>query len=475
MFDSIEDLANACLATPRNLETSPVPLLDRAELLRPALAFHARAGTLTPAVSAAAETALQGAPLVRFAHQPNLFMQFGLLGHFFAVQALAQAIQNKGHSAPVVAVYLLVDDDYADDRRFRVAHYPALGRKSGTAPLTLPEPAHRLIMARTPPPSLHHIDRWVSTLQNCIAWDIAQLNRYGWHPSERGIFASRLRLLQDELRELEPLATSAADYCALHLSRVINIHFNLPILFLSLDGVRRATCTQLSFLWEHYGDLSAHAASLPDKSNLVDRLRFRSDHLPFWVLCPCGARLRLDPRGPRSSPSANCSWCGRRHRVALKPGKPIDPEFVSAGLLRPRVLFDDMLDSLALGAIGGVGYVGSASHATLARTVLTKAGLPAVPEAFFRQTLAIAGTTELLASESARATSTDGIEGAARVLAGITLGRMSGLYAALNKGWLKISSGLRAHWTSAAPFQSPVHYDDPAPMSKFPTAGSASS
>jgi hypothetical protein len=469
VLDSVEALADACLENARGFETSPVERLDRGRLVEGALAFHARAGTLTAGVAAAAKAVLEGAPLVRFAHQPNLFMQFGLLGHFFAVDALAQALRDESRSLPAIGVYLVVDDDYADDRRFRVAHYPALGSATGTAVLSLPRPTHRFVMARIPAPSVDQVDRWLSTLRACIASDLARLKRFGWYPAERGLFGNRLSSLRVELGDVRASARSAVDFSTLHLSRLINLHFGLPVLFISLNALRPATAAQMSFLWEHYNELCAHAASLSAEAKVVSRLRFGRDDLPFWALCSCGTRLRLKPAQPGSGAVADCTSCGRHYRFGLMPRRPIDPELVSTGVLRPRVVFDDMLDSLALGAIGGVGYIGAASHASLARTILEQAGLPIVVDKFFRQTLSITGMTELLAAELNGADPSGGIDRHTTVLNFIRAGRISGVYATLSKGYETVRAGLQEHWGSSTPFESSVHFDDPQPMAKYPS------
>ncbi|OKI32490.1 hypothetical protein A6A25_25550 [Saccharothrix sp. CB00851] len=289
--------------------------------------FHTRIDALSPAVAATIEKIRNGAPIVRLAHQPNLFPHLNLLAQIYYVDYLTE------HRPDVAPVVLIVDQDDVSDRWLHTSlswsrDAPGTLVRHSTKPYL---PNRRRIISRT----RLAVDA-VVRVQAAAAHYLSTLS------PQRSPEHWRSLLWPRQHREC-----SDVDLTEFHSAPLVRSLANT-------HGLPTAFCP-LSRLYTRAG---------PAASLILNRLveldpAFR-DHLPLWSVCDsCSTRNDLTALG--DDYLSRCRVCGSEAKFPVTD-LLLDPERFPSTRTAPKVLLDTLLDYTALPTLGGSNYLGGRSH-----------------------------------------------------------------------------------------------------------------
>lgn len=313
--------------------------------------FHARAGTLTEQMKQHIDRLSSShVSLIRVAHQPNVIPSLAVLYLFAAQHALGMELQNRGIDPQ--PIYFMVDFDKANDRRFRVTRFPDPGAPGNAVPITLCSQREKRLMYSVPKPSKVIVSRWGVDLHKAIA-TLMPTDR-----TRRDRAESTLERILGHLTVAQATGESASDFNAVFLSRVLAFEIGVTVPFLNLREQRPRQAAQVTDTLSAFSEAGFSGAAL-------------------WLSCEaCGARMAPKPYGQRCE-------CGSH----LPPLDELDmrqvKRAVSNGLVQPRVLLDDALDSTAWECLAGVSYGGSMAHSLVAAGLLNRSRRTAVCDLYW--------------------------------------------------------------------------------------------
>lgn len=308
--------------------------------------FHLHAGTDTPPVQSALKV-LPNSLILRTAHQPNIFPYLGVCAQPLSVHALAAQLETV-HKMNTVELFLLVDDDDASDRRFKTAHLPDPCRRGGSATLSAANSYkyRGRAMWSVPLPSMTQLDNWLKIIERYAAT---------YKSCNHIEHQQRLHIIESDIQESWNRASSLADFNAIFLSRLVNLRWGLPTIFVPISKTRRYFRSAYIELLSYQKKTSSHILSsdLETGNGLLQR--------PFWAICSqCGYRYSL------VSGSMDINYCP----ICSTPLRASD-----SYVLTPSVIYDDVADTSVFRAVGGCAYAGGAEHHKLASIVMRKLGL----------------------------------------------------------------------------------------------------
>lgn len=302
-----------------------------------ASAFHARNGTSRHVRSSLAALS-HGAPIVRFAHQPNLLPYLGVIGQFFFVWNLARSVSTVTDQS-IVPAYFIVDYDTATDRRFRTSLLPQPRMRHGMERISYPigrQDAKAVAFNLAAPNEKMSrawsaiFDRWADGYQRVHHAESHSFPRL----SDSGLESARqcLASLFVEYRRHRLFAWGNAA----HLSHLVNTVWRLPVVFIPLS---------VSAVGLEKGIIG-----------LAERLQARGkeDVSYAWYVCShCYGRTAAAIG--LSRPLA-CATCG----ASAEPG-PLGRS-VSRPRIVPKVVMDNLADYALYGVVGGIGYGAGVAH-----------------------------------------------------------------------------------------------------------------
>ena len=117
-------------------------------------------------------------PLIRIAHQPNLFPLLGVVAQFLLFRSTSM-IMSKRYGVKPIELYLIVDYDTAGDSRFRTAHYPDVNRKTGIADISakIPSKSFNKPMFDIVKPEKDRVEFWLETIRSIFQQETSMLKR----------------------------------------------------------------------------------------------------------------------------------------------------------------------------------------------------------------------------------------------------------------------------------------------------------
>jgi len=347
-------------------------------------------------------------------------------------------------------VYLIVDYDSAEDRRFRFSHFPDIRRQSGALTLSghvSKNDLHKVMFA-IPKPAIQVLRKDLDILKNSVVQDLRELSKLGSNELVPGQIYQTLSDIEKEVWESYRRASSLSEFNAIFMSRLINAHWNLPTVFLTASAA-------LPLMRNHYEFLLHQYPALVDISNQVtdelqsegvmipDTLRLRTDIFPLWYVCPkCSERVMLSLRnGDSINAEGICQRCRSNYYLAL--GTYSAPNLECLPNMAPRVLFDDWMDMIGYGISGGSTYIGGAEHVVLAGLIASRLGWPVPPEVLWRPYGIYFGPAETRIAKILKLTSRQELSSNVRsALELIILGKACILYYLLSQG----ICGLKEMW-----------------------------
>jgi hypothetical protein len=383
------------------IQRNPDPLLtapiDSEALKHAARAFHERAGTATNGVLNNIEGISDDTPRIRVAHQANLFPSLGVASQFFLLQTLAQNL-NEQHMTNPSQLFIIVDYDEARDQRFRVAHFPNVRGQMGSTFLS--SAIHHSLLGNPmwsiAKPERATVEEWVAKLSSLTRQDLKSLSQENLSTEfveqesisekEKGSIEKNVEILKDLIWTAFERADTLVEFNAFFLSYIVNIYWKMPVAFVFGSKLQPLMLKGYELLIEHWPEISTRAQS---------SLRYFQEHnvlikssivkaspavLPIWITCSgqyngatCFRRLPLNiTSNTQLIAYSHCERCGADYRFDLGTYKKVQLEPLLNHNLAPRILLDNLLDTVSLGIVGGVGYAGQAEHMLLTNYIASK-------------------------------------------------------------------------------------------------------
>lgn len=379
----------ACYFEDQRHVREKLPLAPAQDLQRAAYEFHQKAGTLTPKVQES--ITLLGdsfSPRIRFAHQPNFSMEDPVKFNFLALEFNANAL-NSEHGLLGCPVYLAIDYDDCSDERFRQSRIPLFpyAYKYKILSGAVPESSFGQVMWAVPKPTPKLIDKWIKEHWKAES-RILQPSNIG----EAEKFQGRFHEWEEEVREAYDRSDTLTEFNMILLSIEMNRRWNFRMVFLPGHEVQSSMQKGYEYLIARWPEVKAAGReALEDlsKNGIVLSETFgmgEKDHrFPMWYVCHtegCNRRVALvEERGERLNVHGLCKNCESSYSFDLGTRNQPNLEEIK-NRMTPRVLLDNMLDSVALNFAGGVNYAGSAEHMLVTSLIQKKLGLSVPPQWF---------------------------------------------------------------------------------------------
>lgn len=429
------------------------PPIERESIGHIATRFHQKAGTLTNDVRRNIHDFLSDAPILRIPHQPNLFPYMGVFGQFIFMDMLAQCLRQRNVMKPC-QVYMIVDYDVAEERRFRVSHFPDVDARHGSISLSsIPKSAaSNTLMCFIRKPTSEMVSRWLSLITDSLRRNIAHLRSKGISETQPGDFNRHLRDLEQDIWKAYEAASNMCEFNAIFMSRVVNLRWGMPTAFFSLMQVASHMTEYFEFLLAEYPRLVELTDRVieslqAEQVAISDTLRLSLDLFPFWYICEaCRSRVRLELiRAARLKAKGHCSSCGSPYEFDLGTQRTPNLEAIR-GEIAPRVLLDDWTDMLGWGVIGGAAYIGGIEHTLVAGIVASKLGLKPIMECLWKPTGIYFGLVEARVAQFMTSCSADLPLSHSEALELVAKGRETILYSVIAQGFDGVLRMWREHF-----------------------------
>jgi len=369
------------------------PPLPRHNLAQVAGSFHQCIKTNTDNVVHAMESFEDGQEVLRCSYQPNVFPALTIVSLPILLSQLADYlyINREKPSTTYPQVFFLLDYDVASDNRFRVAHFPSQATKNGYWTIAIQDvkPFSNKTMFSVPPPSPQWLDDVFSQIHTHMLQEIAVT-------SNSLISRRKLEDNIDFCRELARLSLqhskSFTEFNSFFISLLINRYWCLPTIFIPGHEVLKKCDDHFIFLWDSSADIykaKIKAAELMDEYGFLVRgsLIGSQSQLNFWIICECGERLAVNSEDIKyKTITAQCLECGRTYQYK-KNQQMVFRELVRDGRVMPRIVADNIFDTIAWGFSAGVSYVGAAEHYLFTAMVESQLGIKPLPEFLWRADL----------------------------------------------------------------------------------------
>jgi hypothetical protein len=354
--------------------------------------FHERAGTQMPQVANSIDVLDHPVFVVEAAHQPNVFPFLGTFKKLVLAHYAAEALRTET-TEPVVEVFGIVDQDFANRAVFRRALLPDILSKDGV--LTLRSGVSkddRRPMCALDPPDPQVLAKWEETLVHWLRRSIHELEGitrriYGKpiiDPDSKRKVKANLDNIRHLVRECADRARTFSEFNAFFISQIVNRMFGYPTVFYEYSRLEADLTPQFAWLLSirrrYVSSFNLHWRTVADQDIELNFPMVTDDHTPFWLHCECKAKAPIwtsDEEGKIRS-RASCSACGKESTYDFGQLEKPSIEEV-AHRVSSRAVSRYLLSHLALGADLYVSGLGAIGFGMVARGVALDLGMPLPP------------------------------------------------------------------------------------------------
>jgi hypothetical protein len=381
-------LSASAAATPNSISSASNNIPGNAQIVsnrimleKHARGFHSEAGTLSSNTEDSMSFLHDPETIVLAStHQPNLLPYSGVVKKIVLMETLKHSLLEKldGTGRKVVSLFMIIDQEFADDKWICHAELPSVNHDKGILGLSLgPAKSDRRRMVRNvrkPAPSvLSHWKKQVSSwvLENACAISTDEGSSVGAVPRSvlrRSQYYINFEEFWVEVEYAYSKSESLSDFNAFLLSRVVNSAFGYGTLFVRLTEMSVVVQNGIKYLLSNFDKYSGILESTEQKLMQYGiNTRVGSNVLrsaPVWLHCQCGSKasVTLTRDGGNLGLSGKCINCGKQLERSL--GRADDPDLsqtISELSLRaipiPLLLSRDLGTSCYVTGTGGVGYL----------------------------------------------------------------------------------------------------------------------
>ena len=303
---SIGEAVESCLKYYHEHQISPHVLDVRTKLGTQMGAFHKKAGTYSDKIKKSIEDLSNPETLIiEVAHQPNIFPYSGFLKKIVLGHVIADKIRERAEF-PVVELFGIVDQDFANPKWFRNTYLPDINAKDGILVLSAPVSRKSMdAMYTIEKPSIELVNKWKSGLETWLINNARILNRLSRDAhgeiqldrDEMSIFRSRLKKLFELIDECAKTSHSLTEFNSFFISKLVNSIWNYPMVFYEYHATQQYFRDDYEFLIKKFE--KDHQQFQIYYNNIVSEgisLNFKEPEkncAPFWFHCDCGAKVTV--------------------------------------------------------------------------------------------------------------------------------------------------------------------------------------
>lgn len=353
--------------------------------------FHKQTGTFSPAVSAAIGHIKTGHPLMRIAHQPNLFAGLNILSlpiiASFASHLISNALPDAENRVSVIFVFTDYDD--ASDQRFRTAFLPEWSR-SGNLQLTgaVSKNQRRQIACSIATPEINTVTKWVDHYKRSVKYWSAKFASLGLPSNNTNDAIDIAEYIGELTLKTYVQSRSLTEANSVLISKILNDIWGLNVLCVPASRLLSAVYDKI-IAWTAADDNQRQLACVTaktciDKSGL-DLSNFTLDfrRSGLWRICDmCLRRCSIEIARALTGTVGvwKCDHCGRQATEYLDEYSEILTDVGFIPKIVPKVMLCDLLEILEYDMRVGASYAGSIDHIVMSRLVATYLKKPVGPE-----------------------------------------------------------------------------------------------
>lgn len=255
--------------------------------------FHNDANTMTPSVRKNID--LLNYPVTQILvsiHQPNLFAYGGVFKKIILLQTIKSVIEKTDPEKKFINLFLIVDHDFMDDLRIRLAQLPSIRHSEGILELRMPvsnSDRWRLV-CNMPIPRRTIVDYW---RRQVYSWIKNSSSKYP-SKSDKSVFISNFEEFWHEVEGSYSGAKSYSDFNAFLISRLVNLLWGYDTLFVRLSDLPPVFEDGFKFLISNF---ETYSRALSETENMFIRQGINTGvsatsylNAPVWLHCKCGSK-----------------------------------------------------------------------------------------------------------------------------------------------------------------------------------------
>lgn len=346
--------------------------------------FHTLAGTYTEPVKQAIHRLSLGAPVIRIFHQPNTLMGLNVLG----LTEISNHLQHcrSWLTQKPVTLFLLLDYDSANDKRFLSPVLPAFSKQG---PITLkgvvPNSIRGRIACAVPQPPKQAAVQWINQVIDSAKFWRPAIQSTGMPVFLKSEIGERGAFIVEQLMEVYSISYSMTQNNSFMLSKFVNTILDHDVLFLpaswlleySYPKFLEILCLDEYTISELNLVIEREQKSLGLKDN---QFRCNFKQKGAWRTCSkCFTRRPLIVRGDSVTNlvgSWECSHCGIKATESLDKYQVVDGPFGEIPKIIPSVVMCDLLEVLSYQLVIGCHYAGGLEHLMQSKLVRKAIGIP---------------------------------------------------------------------------------------------------
>ena len=339
--------------------------------------FHNNANTLTKGVLNKIEEIRNGENIILIAHQPNIFPSISIVVPIIMLNLIYKTlfIEKK---VRVVPIFLFVDYDKANDKRFLGTKIPDISKKDGEISLknTLIDSEKNYLMYEIRKPNETRLNKWIATIKTSIE-NMAELIKKNSKADFKitnylDFVDENLKVVTDLISECYDMSKSFAEFNEFFLSKLVNILWNYDILFIQGHSLYLNENENLNMLIKDNIRINAcvnEALNILSENEVSTTIKKKeNDEVGAWCYnknCHNRCRINEDKKG-------TFELTGKGTKGICK-----------YDYLYPDVIYDNLLDHLHFNKVGSTGYYKAAEHVVISNYVCRKLYKPVSPQLLF--------------------------------------------------------------------------------------------
>lgn len=351
--------------------------------------FHKKACTYSDSIEKSiCELSDPRTLIVEVAHQPNIFPYYGnfkkiVLGHMIAERIRAQV------DFPVVELFGIVDQDFANPKWFRSTYLPDINAKEGNLVLSAPVSRKSIdAMYAIEKPSQEQVNKWKSAIETWLTNNARILNRLTRETDgnlalggqEMAVYRGRMSQVFQLIDECTRLSQSLTEFNSFFISKLVNNVWKYPMLFYEYHNTQQCFAEDYLFLAKNFEKYNSSFNKYYDYlgTNNIHLNFAKPDNTqaPFWMHCDCGAKVELNIKNELDLKlmKAECPKC-------KEPAETLNLECLSALMekISPRAVSRPIIVSMGLNPSIFVSGLGAAGFEMISRGIANDFGVTLPP------------------------------------------------------------------------------------------------
>lgn len=371
------NLKDAVQATKSFYLSSEAPdrvIQNRRKLTRLIERFHKEARTLTPSVRQSIDQLKQDDVLViESAHQPNLFPYSRMVRKIVLSHAISSNLKKEVRN-PVIVLFGVVDQDFANRKYFRRTALPDPSSKDGTLYLRVPvNKDDTRVMYLVEKPTSEIVNCWKRSMGNWYRLTVKALNRLSQEMFDEVLITKALRRRYlPGLRDISELidesygdCKSFTEFNAFFMSKLINEAWEFPTLFYEYHTSERIFSYEFKWLLNqranYVSSLNKHWDFLTNNGVELDFPKVEIEHVPFWLHCDCGRKIAVYFDETGEMLKGKCKSCKKIVDFQIRKGDEYDLSQIisrisSRAIARDFVSFMGLGTSIYITGLGAIGF-----------------------------------------------------------------------------------------------------------------------